>query len=389
VKETAMTFRILETDTDGRIMKFSMPRPDNWHAHGRMKEKMPYTLGEIIEVYARATLMPNNGPILRVPYMVDYRQDAVNTIVALGYSREVAEKFALVTMYLHPDLTESDIRDAITHGCIGFKFYPKNPKHGTTGANTDYSVPSLSFLLHQIEWIAKHQGFLLLHGEDATPGERLQKLEEKFIERQLAPLVAQYGSGLNVVAEHATTEAMVDFVKAAPDSVTATITPQHLLFILDSLFEGGLRAKRFCMPTYKEPKDMTALLEAATSGHPKFSAGDDDATHAEHGETGKAKYADCGCAGAHPGRYSLPLYVKAFEAAGALDDRLVDFMCCNGAMARNLPLNTDEIVLERIPYKVPERHDYGHDDRGRSQTVAYLCGGETLEWQVVAGNGPR
>lgn len=376
--------KILEKDSAGRIMKFSMPRPDNWHAHGRSKEKMPYTLSEMIEVYARATLMPNNGPILTVSDMINYRQDVIDTIVALGYSREVAEKFAQVAIYLHPGLTEYDIRDAIEQGCIGFKFYPKNPKHGTTGANTDYSVPNLSFLRDQIEWIAKHRGFLLLHGEDATPGERLQKLEEKFIERQLAPLIDQYGSRLNVVAEHATTKAMVDFVKAAPDSVTATITPQHLLFILDSLFEGGLRAKRFCMPTYKEPGDMAALLDAATSGNPKFSSGDDDATHAEHGETGKAKYADCGCAGAHPGRYSLPLYVKAFEAAGALDDRLVSFMCRNGALTRNLPLNTDEIVLERIPYKVPERHDYGH-----GQTVAYLCGGEMLDWQVVEGAGPR
>lgn len=380
-----MAVRVIATDTTGKISKFATPRPDNWHAHGRLKKKMPWTLGEMIEVYGRATLMPNNGPILTVQNNLNYREDAVNTLITLGYSLEVAEKFALVTIYLHPGLTENDIRTAIELGCIGFKFYPKNPKHGTTGANTDYSVSSLSFLRKQIEWIAKYGGFLLLHGEDATPGERLLKLEEKFIERQLAPLVAEYGSGLNVVAEHATTKAMVDFVKAAPDTVTATITPQHLLYIFDSIFEGGLRAKRWCMPPYKETGDRDALLEAATSGHRKFCAGDDDASHPEHGEDGQAKYADCGCAGAHLGRYSVPLYTKIFDEAGALDDRFVNFMSRNGARARNLPLNTDEIVLERLPaYEVPKRHDYGD-----GQTVAYLYGGEMLEWQVVEGAGPR
>lgn len=377
--------KILKTDAAGRVTRFSMLRPDNGHGHGRLKGKMPWTLSEMIAVYGRAVLMPNNGPILTVQDMIKYRQDAVDTIVRLGYTNTVAERFPLATIYLHPDLTEDDIRTAIRLGCIGFKFYPKNPKHGTTGANTDYSVSSLNFLRKQIEWIAKHKGFLLLHGEDATPGERLLQLEEKFIERQLAPLVEEYKSGLNIVAEHATTKTMVDFAKAAPNTVTATITPQHLLYVFDSIFEGGLRAKRFCMPLYKDPKDLAALLEAATSGHWKFCAGDDDAAHPEHGEDGKAKYTDCGCAGAHLGRYSVPLYAKIFDQANALDDRFERFMSCNGARARGLLLNTDEITLERVPlYKAEERHDYGH-----GQTVAYLCGGEMLEWKVVEGSGPR
>jgi dihydroorotase len=60
-------------------------------------------------------------------------------------------------------------------------------------------------------------------------------------------------------------------------------------------------------------------------------------------------------------------------------------MSRNGALARNLAPNEDTIVLERVvPYKVPENHDYGD-----GQTVAYLLGGEMLEWKVVAGAGPR
>lgn len=377
-------FQVLERDSAGRIMKFTMPRPDSFHGHGRLKKKMPWTLSGMAEVYGRTTLMPNNGPILTAQDMQEYRNDAVKTLVTLGYSQEAAKKFVLTTIYLHPGLTEDDIRFAISIGCIGFKFYPKNPKHGTTGANTDYSVPSLSFLRKQIKWIAKYGGFLLLHGEDATPGERLLKLEEKFIERQLVPLATEYGSGLNVVLEHVTTEVAVNFIRWAPSTFTATITPQHLLYTFDSIFEGGLRAKRYCMPIYKNPEDQAALVDAATSGHWKFCAGDDDATHPEHGEDGQAKYADCGCAGAHLGRYSVPLYAKVFDEAGSLNDRFENFMSVNGARARNLPLNTDQIVLERLPYVVPKNHDYGD-----GQTVAILCGGETLEWKVVEGAGPR
>ena len=121
---------------------------------------------------------------------------------------------------------------------------------------------------------------LQLHGEatgdDVDPYDR----ESVFIERELAPLVARHPR-LRIVLEHVTTRAGVEFVRAAAPRIAATITPQHLLLNRGAMFAGGLRPHLYCLPVLKRERDREALIEAATSGDPRFFLGTDSAPHAQ------------------------------------------------------------------------------------------------------------
>ncbi|QQR78102.1 MAG: dihydroorotase [Candidatus Moraniibacteriota bacterium] len=328
-------------------------------------------------VYECMTLMPNNGPVLTTADAQEYYDDAVRALILQGFAPKRARRFPRMTLYLHPGLTPAEIKLAKESGIVtGVKFYPKNPIHGTTGA--EYSVPSLTDIPREVfESLNEHQLHLLLHGESASH-DRILELEAHFVKEQLAWIVEEY-PGLPISLEHVTSKAGVDFVMRAPPNVTATITPQHLLHTFDSLFEGGLRAFRYCLPLYKHPEDRAALIEAATSGNPKFCCGDDTAPHPKHGSSPKsAKLVDCGCAGAFVAPVSIPLYTAVFERVGALDDRFEAFMSRNGAIARSWPLSDDDIIIERRPWTVPD--DYPYADN----VVVPFCAGEELAWQVAA-----
>lgn len=75
--------------------------------------------------------------------------------------------------------------------------------------------------------------------------------------------------------EHITTRDAAEFVAAAPPSVAASVTPQHLLLNRNALFVGGLRPHAFCLPILKREEQRAAVAAAATSGSRKFFLGTD------------------------------------------------------------------------------------------------------------------
>ncbi len=60
--------------------------------------------------------------------------------------------------------------------------------------------------------------------------------EAVFIDTVLTPLLERVPD-LRVVLEHITTKQAVDFVASAPSSVAATVTPQHMLYNRNVLFQ--------------------------------------------------------------------------------------------------------------------------------------------------------
>src|SRR5207249_9339428 len=103
----------------------------------------------------------------------------------------------------------------------------------------------------------------------------------------------------------------------------------------------------------KRETHRLALVQAATSGDPKFFLGTDSAPHAKH-----AKENACGCAGCYSAPVALELYAEAFEAAGALA-RLEAFASFHGADFYGLPRNSDAITLRRESWTVPEAYAFG------------------------------
>jgi dihydroorotase len=176
------------------------------------------------------------------------------------------------------------------------------------------------------------------------------------------------------VLEHITTREAARFVLDAPERVAATITAHHLLLNRNALFSGGVRPHHFCLPVLKREPHRQALIEAATSGNPKFFLGTDSAPHARH-----TKEAECGCAGVYSAHAGIELYAEAFAAAGALD-RLEGFASFHGADFYGLPRNRDKITLVRRQWRLPRELAFGPD------RLVPFRGGESIGWQIASSD---
>jgi dihydroorotase len=162
----------------------------------------------------------------------------------------------------------------------------------------------------------------------------------------------------------------VDFVLAGSRQLAATITAHHLLLNRNAMFAGGLQPHAWCLPVLKRETHRRALVQAATSGNPKFFLGTDSAPHAR-----ERKEAACGCAGIYTAHAALELYAQAFEDAGALD-RLQGFASHHGADFYDLPHNSGSITLGKADWTVPDSYPLGNT------TVIPMSAGQTLHWCI-------
>jgi dihydroorotase len=91
----------------------------------------------------------------------------------------------------------------------------------------------------------------------------------------------------------------------------------------------------------KRETHRVALVQAATSGNPKFFLGTDSAPHPAH-----LKEHATGCAGCYTAHAAIEMYAEAFDNAGALD-KLEGFASFHGPDFYGLPRNTGTITLRR------------------------------------------
>ena len=128
----------------------------------------------------------------------------------------------------------------------------------------------------------------------------------------------------------------------------------------------------YCLPVAKREEHRLGLRKAATSGSAKYFLGTDSAPHHRH-----AKESDCGCAGIFNAPFALESYLTVFEEEGAID-RFEAFASLNGPRFYRLPVNEDEVTLERADIPVPDEVD-GGDAR-----VVPFHAGERLGWRLRA-----
>jgi len=211
---------------------------------------------------------------------------------------------------------------------------------------------------------------LLVHGEATDPAVDVFDREAAFIERVLTPLLKDF-PGLRLVFEHITTREATQFVLDAGANVAATITVHHLLLNRNALFSAGIRPHHYCLPVLKREQHRLALLDAATSGNPKFFLGTDSAPHAR-----STKETTCGCAGCYTAHAAIELYAEAFEAAAALD-RLEAFASFHGADFYRLPRNQSAITLHKESWRVPDTRPFIGND-----PLVPLRAGETIAWRL-------
>lgn len=338
----------------------TLTRPDDWHLHLRDGVHMQAVVTDTARRFARAIIMPNlRPPIITTDLALAYRQRILDALPA------GSDFQPLMTLYLTDNTAPEEIARAKVSGMVhGVKLYPA----GAT-TNSDSGVTDIHKCHAALEAMQEHDLPLLVHGEDTHPLVDVFDREQVFIGKVLVPLLDRYPR-LRIVFEHITTRQAVEFVKAAPANVAATITVHHLLYSRNAMFAGGMRPHMYCLPVLKREEHRWALNSAATSGNPKFFLGTDSAPHSRH-----AKESACGCAGIYTAYAALELYAEVFDAAGALN-KLEGFASFHGPDFYRLPRNSGKITLTRESWEVPAELPFG------GETLTPLRAGEMVGWKL-------
>ena len=340
--------------------EITLTRPDDWHLHVRDGAAQHTVVPHTAAQFGRAIIMPNlKPPVTTAAQAVAYR-DRIRAAVPAGVEFE-----PLMTLYLTDKLPPDEIRRAKEAGVVAVKLYPA----GAT-TNSDAGVTDIRKTYATLEAMQREGILLLVHGEVTSPDVDLFDREAVFIEQQLIPLRRDF-PGLKIVMEHITTKEAAQYVASEDTLLGATITAHHLLYNRNAIFTGGIRPHYYCLPVLKRETHRVALVQAATSGNPKFFLGTDSAPHPAH-----LKEHATGCAGCYTAHAAIEMYAEAFEAAGALD-RLEGFASFFGADFYGLPRNTGTITLRKESWTPPESFAFGEAE------LKPLRSGEALPWRLA------
>lgn len=342
------------------IQTIQLTQPDDFHVHLRDGEALKLTVPQAAEQFNRVTVMPNLKPA------VDDVESALAYLQRINAHIPTGTTFTpLMTLYLTQKLTHDTLVKAKNAGIHAVKLYPQGATTNSAQGVADIALFEDTFA-HMAELGIK----LLIHGEVSDASVDIFERESTFYTLSLPHIVKRHPT-LRVVAEHITTKKAVEFVQSAADNIGATITPQHLLANRNHLLSGGIKPHYYCLPILKTESDRVALLEAATSGNPKFFLGTDSAPHAT-----STKENDCGCAGCYSMPYAIEYYAESFDSVGKID-KLSDFAGRFGAEFYQLPVNSDTIELVKAPQMVPHSFDY------LGETITPFMAGQTLSWRKV------
>ncbi len=343
------------------MRKLTILKPDDWHLHVRSGGELQSVIGMSSAQMGRAIIMPNlSPPITSVEQALIYREEILGALPN-GHTFE-----PLMVLYLTDNTTVKEIELAANNEFIkAAKLYPS----GAT-TNSDKGVTDVSKIYPVLESMQKNGMPLLVHGEITHKEVDIFDREAAFIDQVLEKTIKNFPS-LKVVFEHITTKDAKDFVLSCKDNVAATITPHHLLANRNNMLVGGIQPHYYCLPVLKrEDPHQLALLDAATSGNPKFFLGTDSAPHPK-----ESKESSCGCAGILNSHCAIELYATAFESKDELD-KLEGFASKFGPDFYSLPRNKETITITKQQWKVPNSYVLGNS------TVVPFMAGENISWKM-------
>jgi len=344
------------------LQSLTLRRPDDWHLHLRDGVALAAVLPATARQFARAIVMPNlRPPVTTAAAALAYRERILAALPKDGLGSDFQP---LMTLYLTDNTPPDEIRRARDAGVVALKLYPA----GAT-TNSDAGVTDIQKTYATLEAMQREGLLLLVHGEVTDPDVDIFDREAVFIDRVMQPLRRAMPE-LKVVFEHITTAEAAQYVAGSDHFTAATLTAHHLLYNRNALFTGGLRPHYYCLPVLKKERHRLALVQAATSGSPRFFLGTDSAPHA----AALKEQSVCG-AGCYTAPAALEFYAEAFEAAGALD-KLEGFASLHGPAFYGLPLNTGTVTLQRQAWTLPETLPFG------DALIKPLRAGETLNWRL-------
>ena len=337
--------------------RLTLIAPDDWHVHLRDGVMLDKVVAHTARLFRRAIVMPNLKPPVTTTAAADAYRERIRSACPDDLDFE-----PLMTAYLTDSTDPADLEQGFLSGVFtAAKLYPANATTNSAAGVTD--LQTISDVLSCMQRIGMP---LLIHGELTDPTVDVFDREAGFIDQHLRPLLKRFPD-LRVVFEHITTEEAVEIVTSTEANLAATITPHHLHINRNAMFAGGLRSDFYCLPVAKRERHRLALRRAATSGDPRFFLGTDSAPHSR-----ESKETSCGCAGIFNAPNALESYAQVFEQEGALD-RLEGFTSRHGPAFYRLPVNNQQITLERADQLIPELVD----------GLVPFHAGEILPWKLA------
>ena len=332
-------------------------QPDDWHCHLRDDVYLARTVADTARQFKRAIVMPNlNPPVTSVEAVIAYK-NRIEKNIPKG-----CDFTPLMTLYLTEHLLPEVIAAAATR-ITACKYYPAG---ATTHSDAGISnIKKMGAVLDQMQSLDIP---LCVHGESIDKNADIFDREKLFLE-ELVMLQKNFPR-LRIILEHVSTKIAVEFIAENTGKIAATITPHHLHYNRNDLFDQGIRPHYFCLPILKRLDDQKALIKAAISGDPRFFLGTDSAPHAQ-----EKKESACGCAGIYSAHAALSFYADIFEKNNALN-KLENFASVFGAEFYQLPVNSNKITLIKKPYKIAEKLSFG------DTVLIPMKAGETLSWQI-------
>lgn len=335
---------------------FVIRKPDDFHVHLRDGDMLKQVAPMTAVHFKRALVMPNLAePVTTVKQAMEYRERIVLA----------APRFdPMMSLYLTKDATPDTIVMGRTLALPikAVKFYPRA---GTTNSGHGMSVRELLDRRDIFSAMQADDMVLCLHGEN--PDYPMLAREYAFLD--VLRLIARDFPRLRIVFEHVTTKMACDVVKQF-ENVAATITLHHLILTTDAVVGDH---DCLCMPVAKSERDRLALVQAATSGHPRFFFGSDSAPHSR---TAKSKVK--GAFGLFTAPVALPALAQVFDKYDKRD-RLEDFVSRFGADFYNCVLNHEQVEFVKEDWTVPDPTEVLQD---QDQMVRPFMAGETLSWRV-------
>ncbi len=338
--------------------QINMIKPDDWHLHVRDGDILRLVVPWTARAFCRAIIMPNlSPPITDVEACGAYRE-RIKAAAPAGFE-------PLMTLYLTETMPPDTIRKAKNSGFIyAVKMYPKN-----TTTHSGVGVQDIERVFPILEEMQNCDMPLLIHGEHPDKSIDIFDREKIFIDKILSSIRKRFDT-LRIVLEHITTRDAIDYVSDSDAKTAATITPHHLLYSRNALFDGGLRPHHYCLPLPQREHHREALIQAATSGKACFFAGTDSAPHYKH-----EKESSCGCAGVFNAPAALAAYASVFEAADKLE-RLEAFVSLHGAAFYGLEPNTQRITLAQEEEVIAESIE------SNDGTLVPLFAGKAVKWRI-------
>lgn len=345
------------------MRSITLRKPVDLHVHFRDGEVLDAVVPYTARQFSRAIVMPNLVPPVTTAQMAaDYRGRIMAAVP------EGVDFTPMMTCYLTDATVPADLvaghRDGIFAAA---KLYPA---HATT--NSAHGVTSVEALDPVFAAMADAGMPLLTHGELVHADVDIFDREARFIDDILAPLLERHPT-LKVVMEHITTEEGAQFVAGGGDRLAATITPQHLLYDRNVLFEGGIRPHYYCLPILKRRKHQLALRKAATSGAANYFLGTDTAPHLKH-----LKEAACGCAGVFSAPVAVEAYLKVFAEGDALE-HFEAFASLNGPAFYGFAPSETRVTYEERSWRAPETVSV------ENREIVPLFAGENVDWALAPG----